>query len=79
MSFEEIAKALHKDSLNKGGSGNTACWVAKDKEAHFEPYSIDRRELADEDIRIQITYAGEFGLAEILFSIQIYAKSILAD
>jgi cinnamyl-alcohol dehydrogenase len=58
VSFLEVAKALKKASKNKAGDKNTAAWVTKDKTSQLEAWSVDRRPISDEDIRIQITYAG---------------------
>lgn len=55
--LEDIAAAFKAPS-NRTGSGSTAAWAAKDKSGYMAPYSIDRRPVGAEDIRIQVTYAG---------------------
>ncbi len=51
MSFEELAKALHKQG-SKDGQGNTLAYAARDSGGHLSPFALDRRELRDDDIRI---------------------------
>lgn len=57
VSFEELAKALHKQG-SKDGQGNTLAYAARDSGGHLSPFAFDRRELRDDDIRIQITHCG---------------------
>ena len=58
LSFEQVAKALHKASTASFGQGNTVGYATKDDSGHLEPFAFDRRELGEEDIAIQIAYAG---------------------
>ena len=58
LSFEQVAKALHKGSTASFGQGNTVGYATKDDSGHLEPFAFDRRELGEEDIAIQIAYAG---------------------
>ena len=58
MSFEQLAKALHKGSTAEYGSGNTVGYAARDKSGHLTPISVERRPVGEEDINIQIAYAG---------------------
>ncbi len=57
VSFEELAKALHKQG-SKDGQGNTLAYAARDSGGHLSPFAFDRRELRDDDVRIQITHCG---------------------
>ncbi|KAL0043655.1 hypothetical protein WJX79_010984 [Trebouxia sp. C0005] len=57
VSFEELAKALHKEG-SKDGKGNTLAYAARDSGGQLSPFAFDRRELRDDDIRIQITHCG---------------------
>ena len=58
LSFEQMAQALHKGSTASFGSGNTVGYATKDDSGHLEPWAFDRRALGEEDISIQIAYAG---------------------
>lgn len=58
LSFEQVAQALHKGSTASFGSGNTVGYATKDDSGHLEPWAFDRRPLGEEDISIQIAYAG---------------------
>ena len=58
LSFGQVAKALHKGSTASFGQGNTVGYATKDDSGHLEPFAFDRRELGEEDIAIQIAYAG---------------------
>ena len=57
MSFEQLAKALHKKG-SQAGKGNALGYAARDKDGHLSPYSFDRRSLKDDDVCIQITHCG---------------------
>lgn len=58
LSFEELAKALHRGSTADFGKGNTVGYAAKDKSGHLTPWAFDRRTVGEEDICIQIAYSG---------------------
>ena len=58
LSFEELAKALHKGGTATFGKGNTVGYAAKDKSGHLAPWAFDRRAVGEEDICIQIAYSG---------------------
>lgn len=53
-----MAKALHKGSTANYGKGNTVGWATQDDKGHMEPWAFDRRPVGEEDICIQIAYAG---------------------
>ena len=58
LSFEQLAKALHKGTTAEFGSGNTVGYATKDDSGHLAPWAFDRRPVGEEDISIQIAYAG---------------------
>ena len=58
VSFEQLAKSLHKKGSENGKKGNTLGLAAHDKSGHISLFSFDRRPLRDDDICIQITHCG---------------------
>ena len=58
ITFVQLATALKKTGKAVDGEGNTIGWAARDDSGHLSPYKFTRRAVGDDDIAIQIAFAG---------------------
>jgi len=58
IKFADLVKLLSKPGEKQQDTHNAVGYAARDESGHLSPYHFTRRQLTDEDVRIQVTYCG---------------------
>lgn len=58
IKFADLVKLLSKPGEKQQDTHNAVGYAARDESGHLSPFHFTRRQLTDEDVRIQVTYCG---------------------